>query len=92
MTASKIHRKNRTADFAVAFIGYGIHAPELGCDDFAGIDLENKIVLFFLGVPGLENSRPPFSRPETQSLHNDLRKKLEEVKKRGAAALLSKTS
>jgi len=42
---------------AVAFIGYGIRAPELGYDDFTGIDLENKIVLFFLGVPGAEISQ-----------------------------------
>jgi hypothetical protein len=73
---------------AVAFVGYGIHAPELGYDDFSGIDLENKIALFFLGVPGAENSRSPFSKPETQSLYIDLRKKMEEVKKRGAIALV----
>ncbi len=73
---------------AVAFIGYGIHAPGLGYDDFAGIDLQNKIVLFFHGVPGLENSLSPFSKPEAQSLYGDLRKKVEEVKKRGAAALV----
>jgi hypothetical protein len=73
---------------AVAFVGYGIHAPELGYDDFVGIDLRNKIALLFSGTPGSRNSCSPFSRPKTQSLYENLRKKTEEVKKRGAGALV----
>lgn len=36
----------------LAFVGYGISAPALGRDDYRGIDVRGKIVVFFSGVPG----------------------------------------
>lgn len=33
------------------FVGYGIHAPELGWDDLAGADLTGKVVVFLSGEP-----------------------------------------
>ena len=35
----------------VVFVGYGIHAPELGYSDYAGVDVEGKIVATFWGGP-----------------------------------------
>lgn len=35
----------------VVFAGYGISAPELGYDDFAGVDLKGKIVIVFRHEP-----------------------------------------
>ncbi len=35
----------------VVYVGHGISAPELGYDDYAGIDVEGKIVITELGVP-----------------------------------------
>jgi microsomal dipeptidase-like Zn-dependent dipeptidase len=35
----------------VVFVGYGIHAPEKGYDDYNGIDVKNKIVLAMQGLP-----------------------------------------
>ncbi len=35
----------------VVYVGHGISAPELGYDDYAGIDVEGKIVVTELGVP-----------------------------------------
>ncbi|HEY8104927.1 MAG TPA: M28 family peptidase [Gemmatimonadales bacterium] len=39
-----------TAD--VAFVGYGIVAPEEGWDDYRGVDVTGKIVLMIVGTPG----------------------------------------
>lgn len=36
---------------AAVFVGYGIHAPEEGIDDFAGLDLEGKIAVVLSGAP-----------------------------------------
>ncbi len=36
----------------LVFAGFGIHSPENGYDDFAGIDLKGKIALIFNGMPG----------------------------------------
>lgn len=33
------------------FVGFGVHAPELGYDDFAGVDLKGKIAVVLLGAP-----------------------------------------
>src|SRR5215471_7738864 len=35
----------------IVFAGYGISAPELGYDDYAGIDAEGKVVLIFNHEP-----------------------------------------
>ncbi len=40
----------------VIFVGYGVHAPELGYSDYDGIDVEGKIVATFRGGP---ESFPP---------------------------------
>lgn len=39
------------------FVGYGISAPELGHDDFAGADLNGKVAVMLSGVPGGKDSR-----------------------------------
>lgn len=36
---------------AVVFVGYGISAPELGHDDYAGIDVRGKLVAVLAGAP-----------------------------------------
>ena len=35
----------------VVYVGYGVHAPELGYSDLDGVDLEGKIVAYFSGGP-----------------------------------------
>jgi Zn-dependent M28 family amino/carboxypeptidase len=35
----------------LVFIGYGLHMPEAGHDDFAGVDLRGKIAVFVSGGP-----------------------------------------
>ncbi len=40
----------------VVFIGWGIHAPELGYDDYLGLDVQGKFVMCFRGTPDPANS------------------------------------
>ena len=45
---------NQDADSVTApavFVGYGVQAPELGHDDYAGVDLRGKIAVVLLGAP-----------------------------------------
>lgn len=35
----------------LVYAGFGIHAPELGYDDYAGIDVQGKIVVVLSGAP-----------------------------------------
>ncbi len=41
---------------AIAFVGYGIQIPELHYDDYNGIDVRGKVVVFFRGVPNFSDS------------------------------------
>jgi hypothetical protein len=36
----------------VVFVGYGLSAPDRGYDDYAGVDVEGKVVLMFKPDPG----------------------------------------
>lgn len=36
-----------SVDAPLVFIGYGMHMPEAGYDDFAGVDLKGKIAVYF---------------------------------------------
>ena len=41
----------RVADAPLAFAGFGISAPELGYDDYAGLDVKGKVVMIVRGAP-----------------------------------------
>ena len=41
------------------FCGWGISAPEIGYDDYAGIDVRGKFVLCFRGTPDAKDRRYP---------------------------------
>jgi hypothetical protein len=38
-------------DAPLVFVGYGLHMPSVGHDDFAGVDLRGKIAVFVSGGP-----------------------------------------
>ncbi|HSZ52110.1 MAG TPA: M28 family metallopeptidase [Caulobacteraceae bacterium] len=38
----------------LVFVGYGVHAPERGWDDFKGVDLKGKIAVFLINDPDFE--------------------------------------
>ncbi|MFC6221841.1 M28 family peptidase [Hymenobacter artigasi] len=38
-------------DAPLAFAGFGINAPELGYDDYAGLDVKGKVVMIVRGAP-----------------------------------------
>lgn len=42
----------KTIEAPLVFIGYGLHLPEVGYDDFAGQDLKGKIAVYVNGGPG----------------------------------------
>ena len=41
----------RVTDAPLAFAGFGISAPELGYDDYAGLDVKGKVVMIVRGAP-----------------------------------------
>ena len=71
----------------VAFVGYGISAPALNYDDYAGIDLKGKIALMLRYEPQERDENSPFDgkRPSRWSA---VRYKILQARERGAAAVI----
>jgi Zn-dependent M28 family amino/carboxypeptidase len=49
---SSRHPQPAAVDAPLVFIGYGLHLPEAGYDDFAGQQLKGKVVVYLNGGPG----------------------------------------
>jgi Zn-dependent M28 family amino/carboxypeptidase len=50
----------RIAQAPLVFVGFGIHAPELGWDDYAGADLTGKIAVMLPNEPDFDADEGPF--------------------------------
>jgi hypothetical protein len=72
---------------AVVFAGYGISAPDLGYDDYDGLDVAGKAVLAFSHEPQEQDPRSPFDG-RAFSRHATLMQKAVAARSRGAKLLL----
>ena len=72
----------------VAFVGYGIRAPDLRYDDFAGVDVRGKVVVVLRHAPAWQAKASPFADPKTMERYGSLSSKAEEAAKAGALALV----
>ena len=69
---------DRTAE--VVFVGWGIHAPELGYDDYFGVETEGKFVMCFRGTPDPRDRR--------YQVHDEHRTRMQRAKENGALGLI----
>src|SRR5947207_7678318 len=72
----------------VIFAGYGISAPELGYDDYAGIDVKGKLVLIFNHEPQENNPNSIFNGKGNTRYNNATAKALN-AQRHGAVAVLA---
>ena len=75
-------------DSAVVFAGYGVSAPEVPWDDYAGIDVKGKTVLVLINDPGFGNGDESLFRGKTMTYYGRWTYKFEECARHGAAACL----
>ncbi len=66
----------------LAFVGYGIHAPEFAHDDFADVDLRGRIAVVFSGSP---KKLPAHAR----AFYSDSQQKLGGLIRRGAIGVIA---
>lgn len=71
----------------VVFAGYGIVAPELGYDDYDGLEVRDKVVLVVRHEPGEKDPESPF-QGVIATEHSLTREKILRAQERGAAGLL----
>jgi Zn-dependent M28 family amino/carboxypeptidase len=68
------------------FVGYGVVAPELGWNDYAGLDAKGKTVVALVNDPGLQDST--IFRGKILTYYGRWTYKIEEARRQGAAGLL----
>ena len=66
----------------LVFVGYGISAPDVKYDDYAGLNVEGKIVVALRYAPDGDNPHSDYSR------YSSLRNKARIAREKGAAALI----
>ncbi|WP_296678333.1 M28 family metallopeptidase [Novosphingobium sp.] len=81
--------KTALVDAPLVFVGYGINAPELGWNDYAGIDMTGKIAVILVNDPDYEMSDEtgPF-KGRRMTYYGRWRYKFEEAARQGAAGAL----
>jgi len=68
------------------FVGHGIAAPEYGWDDYKGVDVKGKVVVFFTNEP--PSTDPTFFGGRALTYYGRWTYKFEEATRRGAVAAL----
>lgn len=72
----------------LVFVGYGIDAPELGWNDYAGIDLHGKIAVMLVNDPDFETAQPGKFNGRALTYYGRWTYKYEEAARKGAAGVL----
>jgi Zn-dependent M28 family amino/carboxypeptidase len=75
------------AEGELVFAGYGITAPAIGWDDYAGLDVRDKIVLVLGGDPRPSDPSTPFRRPDAYH-YSERSHKIINAREHGARAIL----
>src|SRR3989449_6814230 len=76
-----------SAEGDVIFVGYGITARDLNYDDYADLDVRDKIVLAMTGEPRSNDPSSPFRRPEAYH-YSERSHKIINAREHGARAIL----
>ena len=66
----------------MVFVGYGVHAPAFGYDDYEGVDVAGKVVVYFYGAPDIFDT-------ESRAHFNSSSLKAKEASDRGAIGTLT---
>ncbi|MDH3351017.1 MAG: M28 family metallopeptidase [Gammaproteobacteria bacterium] len=84
MSGDKV-RETRSVRAEVVYVGFGVHAPDLGYSDYDGVDVEGKIVAVF--------SNAPASFPHNErAYYASNRTKAEQAIARGAVGIIGLVS
>jgi len=76
------------ANTEVVYAGYGIVAPEYGWNDYAGLDVRDKLVLALVNDPGYATQDPKLFTGNAMTYYGRWDYKFAEAVRHGAAGLL----
>lgn len=75
-------------DSELVFVGYGIHAPEYGWNDYKGLDVKGKTVVVLVNDPGYATQDPKLFEGNTMTYYGRWIYKYEEAARQGAAGAI----
>jgi len=75
-------------DSPLVFVGYGVNAPELGWNDYAGLDVRGKTVVMLVNDPGFHVQDESLFGGNRMTYYGRWTYKFEEAARQGAAAAL----
>lgn len=79
-------KEEEVIDAPVAFVGFGINAPEYHWNDFAGIDVKGKVLLAIVGDPSGPDEK--FFGGKAMTYYGRWTYKYEEAARQGATGIL----
>jgi Zn-dependent M28 family amino/carboxypeptidase len=72
----------------LVFVGYGVVAPELGWNDYAGLDMKGKTAVILINDPGFATGDESLFRGRALTYYGRWTYKFEEAARQGAAGAL----
>lgn len=72
----------------LVFVGYGIVAPELGWNDYAGLDMRGKTAVILINDPDFDGQEPALFKGKAMTYYGRWTYKYEEAMRQGAAGAL----
>ena len=85
---SGLEQADVNADAEVIFVGYGINAPEQKWNDYAGVDVNGKIVLMMVNDPPAPADEPTLFGGPALTYYGRWTYKYEEAARQGAAGAI----
>ena len=79
--SGSVRNGSGTASGELVFVGFGVHAPDMGHDDLKGVDLDGKIAVMLTGAPKTFNT-------EIRAHHGSTTTKYQTLAQRGAAGVI----
>ncbi|MBC6982246.1 M28 family metallopeptidase [Caulobacter sp. 17J80-11] len=75
-------------DAPLVFVGYGVHAPERGWDDYAGLDMHGKVAVVLVNDPDFEADLGGLFGGKAMTYYGRWTYKFEEAARQGAAGVI----
>jgi Zn-dependent M28 family amino/carboxypeptidase len=86
--ASRIVGATGFADAPLVFAGYGVNAPQLGWNDYQGVDMRGKVAVVLANDPDFEAEAPGRFGGRAMTYPGRFGAKVEEAQRQGAIAVL----
>ncbi|WP_417355157.1 M28 family metallopeptidase [Gallaecimonas pentaromativorans] len=87
INSPKAVTQTEVKDADLVFVGYGIHAPDLGWDDYKGVDVKGKVVVMLVNDPGYATGDKRFDG-KAMTYYGRWDYKFDEAARQGAAGAL----